>query len=357
MHVPHNKPSFDEKDLLEVERLLRSGELCTGSEVSLLEQDVCAVLGGGACSVTSSGTSSLHLALKGLGLEAGKLVAIPSYSCTALLDAVLMNGADPLVVDIDFDSLCMCPEALTKASSSRIPDGAIYVQNHGRLGFLSDITPQIPNVVLDVCHSFGSPVCLQGVKDTNIEAVVSSFYATKIVSGARGGFIWSKNKRLIDDVAAWRCAQWGPELAPRIGCEMSDIHACLARSQMSRIDLLLKRRQAISNRYIEYLPPKALELFRAHSDGEIYYRFTLAMNSAEQADEFTNFMKQRDVCADRLFGVDRLLHRFMNLPDSQFPNAVAAARTMVSIPNFPAMSDAQVDYTAEVLHEACEELL
>lgn len=56
---------------------------------------------------TASGTSSLHLALVGVGVEPGDEVIIPNFTFIATAQAVLAAKAIPVFTDVDPDTFCM----------------------------------------------------------------------------------------------------------------------------------------------------------------------------------------------------------------------------------------------------------
>ena len=68
---------------------------------------------------TASGTSSLHLALVGAGVEPGDEVIVPALTFIATAQAVVAAGGIPVFVDIDPDTYCMDPAAAAAAITGR----------------------------------------------------------------------------------------------------------------------------------------------------------------------------------------------------------------------------------------------
>ena len=99
--VPHSKPTLEADDESAVLRVLRSGHIAQGAQVTAFENAVAHWVGRSGGVATSSGTAALHLALLALEVQPGDLVALPSYVCTAPLYAVQYVGATPLLIDID----------------------------------------------------------------------------------------------------------------------------------------------------------------------------------------------------------------------------------------------------------------
>jgi perosamine synthetase len=96
-------PIITEADRAAVARVLDRGVLSGAGapEMRALEAEFAAMLGGGHCLATNSGTSALHIALGALGLRAGDEVIVPAFSFIATAQAVLHEGAVPVFADVD----------------------------------------------------------------------------------------------------------------------------------------------------------------------------------------------------------------------------------------------------------------
>ncbi|ANE46378.1 pyridoxal phosphate-dependent enzyme [Paenibacillus swuensis] len=74
---------------------------------------------------TSSGTSSLHLALVGAGIQPGDEVIVPAFTFIATAQAVVAAKAIPIFVDIDPVTYCLDPakaeQAITRKTKAIMP--------------------------------------------------------------------------------------------------------------------------------------------------------------------------------------------------------------------------------------------
>ncbi|MEK7699484.1 MAG: DegT/DnrJ/EryC1/StrS family aminotransferase, partial [Planctomycetota bacterium] len=100
------------RDIFAVSNTLRTGNIAQGCVVEKFEQELANYIGLKGGVATSSGTAALHLALLALGITKNDIVAIPSYVCTAVLNAVNYVGATPLLIDIDPDTFSVAPSGL-----------------------------------------------------------------------------------------------------------------------------------------------------------------------------------------------------------------------------------------------------
>ncbi len=79
---------------------------------------------------TASGTSSLHLALIGVGVEPGDEVIVPGFTFIATAQAVVAAHAIPIFVDINPKTYCMDPASVERAIT-RKTKAVMPVHVHG----------------------------------------------------------------------------------------------------------------------------------------------------------------------------------------------------------------------------------
>ena len=85
-----------------------------GSWVSRFENELCDITGANHAVVVSNGTVALRLALHLVGVGPHDEVLLPPLSFVATANSVAHLGAVPHFVDIDKNTLGMCPDALSK---------------------------------------------------------------------------------------------------------------------------------------------------------------------------------------------------------------------------------------------------
>ena len=108
-----------EEETAAVMRVLRSGRLVQGPEVAAFEEEFASLVGGRACVAVNSGTSALHLGLLAVGIGPGDEVVVPSFTFAATANAVAMTGATPVFADIEPDTFCLDPDAVSAALTPR----------------------------------------------------------------------------------------------------------------------------------------------------------------------------------------------------------------------------------------------
>ncbi len=90
--------------LSRIHRLFEHGQFVMGPEVRDLEQRLASDLEVSHALTCSSGTMALQLALMALEIGPGDEVIVPAFTFAAPLEAVLLQGATPVLADIRTDT-------------------------------------------------------------------------------------------------------------------------------------------------------------------------------------------------------------------------------------------------------------
>jgi dTDP-4-amino-4,6-dideoxygalactose transaminase len=108
--IPHNKPTVEDDDIKSVVDTLNSKWIAPGEKVEEFECELAKfLLPEGYAIAVDSGTSALHLALLALCIKRGEEVILPTYVCTAVLNAVNYTGATRIG---EFDEYIITAERL-----------------------------------------------------------------------------------------------------------------------------------------------------------------------------------------------------------------------------------------------------
>jgi perosamine synthetase len=348
--IKHNKPCLGEEEKLAVWNVLSSGWIAQGPEAEGLESDFVSFLGGGGAVALSSGTSSLYLALKVLGVGRGDEVILPTYVCSALLNAIFMAEARPVVADIRDSDFNIDPGEVEKALTDKTK--AIIVPH--TYGFSADI-PAIREFGLPVIEDAAqAPGGFRGqFRIGTLGAIaVFSFYATKLITGGQGGLLFSRNEGLIEKARDYREFDCRKEYYPRFNFKMTDIQAALARCQFKRLEQFINRRKEIADRYLEAISSTAG--FQTPDPGvePVYYRFVLLLGSAERRDRLRAYLHSNGV--ETIVPVERyeLLHNYLNLDPSRFPVSERIVDVTLSLPLYPALTGEEITKICRLLETA-----
>ena len=340
--IPHSRPTVDESDLLSVSEVIRSGRIVQGEVVEKFEKKVAKFIGADGAVATNTGTSALHLSLLSIGIKKGDYVAIPSFVCTALLNAVKYVGAQPILVDINPETYNMDISNLKK----RVKKSTKAIILPHLFGLPADI---------DEIMSLGIPViedCAQAIGAVYKEKKAGSygrlscfsFYATKVLSTGEGGMVVSDSKNLLKKIRDFRDYDNKRNYSVRYNYKMMDIQAAMGIAQLKKLHSFLLKRVNIAKRYSSALQgfcnvPSVRYKDRKH----IFFRFPIQIRGS--VSKALNFFSERGVtCARPVF---KPIHKYLQV--NGFPNTDTVWSNTISIPIYPSLTNKEICKILDVL--------
>jgi dTDP-4-amino-4,6-dideoxygalactose transaminase len=102
-----------------VARVLESTQFILGDDCARLEEEFAAYCGASHAVAVANGTDALVLALRAYGVGPGDEVVTVANTFIATGEAILLNGARPVFVDVDPDTFTMDPTMLEAAITAR----------------------------------------------------------------------------------------------------------------------------------------------------------------------------------------------------------------------------------------------
>jgi dTDP-4-amino-4,6-dideoxygalactose transaminase len=312
--------------------------------VKRFEEELAHYIGVKGAVATSSGTSALHLALLALEIKEGDEVLIPSYVCSALLNAILYVGAQPVLVDCD-ENYNISPEDFRRRLTDRTK-ACIIPHLFGHPAPIDELRAKGIRIIEDIAQSIGGEYKGRKLGSWGDIAIVS-FYATKMITTGEGGAVLSNDADLLERIRELREYDEFGEYKVRFNYKMSDIAASIGIVQLEKLPSFIERRREIASFYRKEfkdlnisLPPED----EPHSHS-VYYRFVIRVKKLE---EVRRKMLAKGIECKR--PVYKPIHRYFSLPD--YPMTDFIYETALSIPIYPSLSDSQVEYIASSLREA-----
>ena len=110
--IPYGRQSIDEEDIRAVVDVLRSDWLTTGPKVVEFERALAKYVGTKYAVAVSSGTAALHCVMYALGVGPDDEVIVPAMTFAATANCIVYQGATPVFVDVDPDTLLLDPKKL-----------------------------------------------------------------------------------------------------------------------------------------------------------------------------------------------------------------------------------------------------
>jgi len=267
--IPLARPCFGREEEEAVRDVLRSGWVAQGPTTEAFEGEFAAGVGVPHAIAVSSATTALHLAVIAAGAGPGDEVIVPSYTFPATANAVLYEGATPVLVDVDAATLNVDVDQVRAALGPRTK-AVIGVH---LFGFPCEIETLVALcrergvfLIEDAACAIGTSVSGRAAGSFG-DVACFSLHARKVVTSGEGGVLTTRDAQLARLLKSLRShgadraadARHAEGLAPpparhvRIGYNyrLSDVQSAIAREQLKKLPTFVRERDEIARAYDE----------------------------------------------------------------------------------------------------------
>ncbi len=231
-----------------------------GKNINEVERLACEKVGCKCAVGLSSGTASLHMAMKLAGVKRGDKVFCSDMTFGATVNPVVYEGGIPVFIDTEYDTWNMDPVALEKAFEL-YPDVKVVVVAHlygvpGKIDALKEICEKHGAVIIeDAAESLGATY--KGIQTGSFgEYNAVSFNGNKIITGSSGGMLLTDDVEAANKVRKWSTqsredAPWYQHEEIGYNYRMSNVIAGVIRGQFPYLEEHIAQKKAIYERYKE----------------------------------------------------------------------------------------------------------
>lgn len=364
--LPYAHQLVEDDDVDAVVRVLRGEWLTTGPTVAEFERVFAERFGAAEAVAFSSGTAALHAAAYAAGLGPGDEAVTTPLTFCATANAVLYLGATPVFADVAADDLMLDPaeaeREISPATKALVPvDYAGQPARLRELRALADAHGLL--LVEDACHAVGARYEGRPIGSLS-DLSVFSFHPVKHVAAGEGGMVTTQDPELARRLRLFRnhgittdfreraaAGAWAYEMVDLgFNYRLTDIHSALGLSQLAKLDRSIARRRVIARRYDEAFAGLPLRpvVPRAGAD-HVYHLYVVLLDI-----ECLTVGRKEVFAALRAEGIGVNVHYVpvhlhpyyrerLGTAPGMLPVAEDAYERMLTLPLFPAMSDADVE--------------
>lgn len=341
------------------QRVLDSGWYVLGNEVKSFEKEFAAYLGATECISVANGTDALELALRAFQIGPGDEVCTVANAGMYSTIAILSAGAKPVFVDVQAETLTMCPNSLSACITNKTK---VIIVTH-LYGCMADL-----EAILKLARARNLPViedCAQahGAKHLNRTAGTwgdigcYSFYPTKNLGAlGDGGALSTNDPKLAERLRRLRQYGWS-----------SRYHSDDCGGRNSRLDELQAAFLRVKLPYLNTWNARRRYIARAYNEAFRNYPVRLPKlgNGSHVAHLYVMCLPQREAFREKLTaaGIGNDVH--YPLPDYAqnsvrkqlgeqpiLPVTEEACRQVVTLPCFPELTDSEVEKVIKAVQSA-----
>lgn len=332
------------------QRVYDSNWFILGQEVAAFEQEYAQYNQAKHAIGVSNGLDALILSLKVLGIGPGDEVIVPSNTYIATVLAITHVGATPVFVEPRMETYNINPElieaAITKHTKAIMPVH-LYGQPCEMDALMARAEAHNLKVVEDNAQAHGAT--WQGRKTGSFgHCNGTSFYPGKNLGAlGDGGTITTDDAAIAEQAAIWR--NYGSKdkyynEVPGFNNRLDELQAAFLRVKLRYLDEWTKQRKQIAHWYDEALANiPGITKPNVHPDASHSYH--LYVIRTQNRNTLQAQLKAQ--------GIDTLIHypipphlqnayKYLSYKEGDFPIAEEMAKTLLSLPIWPGMNQAQI---------------
>lgn len=305
-----------------------------------------------------NGTAGLQIALQLAGVQRGDEVITQALTFVATANAIHYNGAEPIFLDVDYDTMGLSPKAVSdflEEYGERRETGT-YNKRTGRkisacvpmhtFGF-----PVHLDELLDVCNSWNIPVVEDATESLGSnyrgkhtggfgQIAVFSFNGNKIVTSGGGGMIVTNDENLgklgkhLTTTA--KVSHTYEYVHDHIGYNyrMPNLNAALICAQLEQLDSFLANKRQLASEYAEFFKTQSI-IFRQELENTRanYWLMCVELENLEERNAFLKATNEAKTTTRPIWQLMYRLPMYQHCFKDEQKNAEILEERIVNIPS------------------------
>ncbi len=339
-----------------IARVVKKGWFLMGAELKSFEAAFAEYLGVEDFVGLANGTDALEIALRCANVGGSdKVIVAPNAGMYGSI-SVLNCGAEPVFADVDPVTLCISPACVESLMTKGEYKAVIVTHLYGQMADVENICKIAHKngmVVIEDCAQSHGARRQGGMAGTIGDITTFSFYPTKNLGAlGDGGGLTSRNPATIGKARAlrqygWKARKYHVDMPNGQNSRLDEIQAACLVVKLPDLDQKNAKRRSIWLRYQQALNGR-LPLIGRYDESFVAHLCVIRSN-------------ERDGLQSRLnkLGIDTDIHYPVldyhqavfgsRFSDIFLPAAEAACQEILTLPCFPEMTEAEVEYVAEAL--------
>jgi dTDP-4-amino-4,6-dideoxygalactose transaminase len=382
LKIPFSKITCNGNELKYITEVLESGWLTTAGKAQKFEQLFAQKVDAKHACAVNSCTAALHLGLEAMGVQPGDKVFVPDMTFTATAEVIRYLDADPVFLDVDYDTQLLTPTILQNAIDKYPDVKYLIIVHYG--GHPAEMVNESGTGIIDICkkngikvmedaaHAF--PASINGHPVGSMADITCfSFYANKTITTGEGGMLTTNNDEVFNRVKIMRLhginrdvwdrftsdkPSWEYDVvAPGYKYNMPDLNAAIGVAQLEYADHLRNERQRVAEFYYREL--KGLDMVdlpacKVAMEEHAWHLFPVVLNERSRVsrNDFIVQMSEKGIGTSVHY---KPMHRMSyyrakyGLSPEMFPVAEKIWQGNVSLPIYPLLSNNDLRYIVDAI--------
>lgn len=357
--IPLHEPRFrgNEKKYL-LDTIDSTFVSSVGAYVDRFEEMMQEATGTGKAIAVVNGTAALQVALRLAGVEPGDEVITQALTFVATANAIAYNGAFPVFVDVDLDTMGLSPKAVDAflEEYGELRDNVCYNKTSGRrisaclpmhtFGF-----PVHLDELISVCNKWNIPLVEDAAESLGSEYKgkstgsfgklgIFSFNGNKTITCGGGGAIVS------NDIEIGKRAKHLTTTAKRphpyefyhdelgYNYRMPNLNASLACAQLEQLPFMLASKRELADLYCDFFTKQGVNFRTELADTKVnYWLMCVELENKAERDFFLKETNENKVMTRPIWQLMYRLPMYDHCQRDRQKNAEFLEERIVNIPS------------------------
>lgn len=340
-------------------RVMNSNYFIQGNECQLFEEEFAVYCDAKYCIGVGNGLDAIQLVLKAMDIGEGDEVIVPSNTFIATALAVSYCGATPVFVEPDIHTFNIDSNLIEAAITSKTK-AIIAVHLQGRAADMDSINAIAKRfglkVIEDAAQAHGA--LYKGKKVGSLaDAAAFSFYPGKNLGAlGDGGCVVTNDEAIAKKVRA--LGNYGSDykyhhIYQGVNSRLDEVQSAFLREKLPHLDKWNQARRGIADKYIKGITNPKILLPLA-SDDEYQHIYHVFAVRCDNRDEFEKYLADNFIQTVKHYPIPIHMqgaYSYLKISKGALPIAEEISNTILSLPMYYGMTDAEVDYVIDVINK------
>tara|TARA_B100000700_G_C15062696_1_gene866949 strand:- start:6850 stop:8007 length:1158 start_codon:yes stop_codon:yes gene_type:complete len=356
--IPLHAPHFlgNEKQYV-LETLDSTFVSSVGAYVDQFERQVAQYTHSGGAVATVNGTAALHSALYMAGVRPGELVITQALTFVATCNVIAQLGAQPVFVDVERQTLGLCPEALAAylEQHCEVREGQCFHRSGARIAAVVPMHtfghPTRIDKIAQVCARFAITLVEDAAESlgsfykeqhtgTFCDYAALSFNGNKIITTGGGGMVLCSSEQLAQQVkhvtttakVAHAYEFYHDQVA--FNYRMPNLNAALGCAQIEQLSDYVAAKRALAMAYKAQLENTSLEFVCEPEHARSNYWLNAVLCADKQhRDELLKQTNEKGVMTRPVWQLMHTLPMYENALKGPLDVSIWLSERLVNLPS------------------------
>ena len=362
MHIPlvdlkTQYRGIKDEVLVEVGKVLDGMQLYLGKNVQNFETGFASYCGAKFAIGVGSGTDALYVALRALGVGPGDEVITVAHTFIATVEAVIMTGARPVLIDIDPDTYTMdvnqIEPAITRRTKAIIP---VHLYGHP-----ADMDPILEiakkyqlKVVEDSCQGHGAEYKGKRAGSLGHVGCFSFYFSKNLGAYGESGMITTSDPdiaRACRMIREHGQSQKYYHAMMGTNSRMDEIQAAILNIKLPHLDSWIEKRRNLARFFSARLPLRLIRPTETPGSKHVYHLYVIR---TPEREKLRTWMEGKGVGVGIHYPVPVHLQQAWKTysgEDVSLPVTEKIVGEILSLPVYPEMTIAEAEYMMDCIKE------